>query len=186
MRAGRLWHVRYGVFLPAPAPDPASEVARHMVRVAVALLALGDKKAVLAEVSGAVAFGLEFIETPSLSTVVLARPDRKDRALPGVRIRHVRIPDLHVRTAPNGMPSLSPARLIVDLARKHGLRPVLVMADAALRTNLTTKAEIALVLEQCRGVARHQPGGPAPELDRRPRRQRRRVAGAGGLHPSSG
>lgn len=150
-RRGDWWHVRHGIFRPAPAPGPGSEVARHMVEAAAALLALGDKQAVLADVSAAVAFGLEFIEAPALARVVLARPDGKDRALPGVRIRRVRIPDLHVRTAPNGMPSLSPARLIVDIARKQGLRPVLVMADAALRTNLTTKAEIALVLEQCRG-----------------------------------
>jgi very-short-patch-repair endonuclease len=175
---GAWWRARRGIFLPGPAPAPGDEIARHRVEIAAALLALNDKKAVVADVSAAALWGFEWTEAPSLSTVHLARPEGKDRVLPGVRIRRVRLPDPHVVPAPNGMPALSPARLLVDFARRLGLRPVLVMADAALRTGRTTRAEIDFVLEQCsswpggRAAARNlayadrRAGSPAESLAR--------------------
>lgn len=49
------------------------------------------------------------------------------------------------------MPTCSPARTIVDLARSSGLRPTLVRADGALHAKTVRRAEIDQVISDCAG-----------------------------------
>lgn len=148
--AKKAWtRLRTGIYLPAEAPEEKDDpLGRHRLRTAAALLAIDDAKAVVADISAAVIHGLEWVELPDLTDVVLVRPGR-ERRYSGLRVRQVKVPASHVVRAPDGMPVLSVARTLVDLARRFPLEGVLAMADDALRRNLTTRAEIDGVLTEC-------------------------------------
>jgi hypothetical protein len=63
----------------------------------------------------------------------------------------------HARLGPNevtvhtGVPVTTPARTVVDLARRRAFRAGVVAADAALRMRRCTREELQAVAEACRG-----------------------------------
>ena len=79
----------------------------------------------------------------------------------GRLVRRAALPAHHVTRA-YGVPITSGARTIVDLARELPFRDAVVLADSALRRNVTTREQLAEVLRDCwtwRGSPRGNAGG---------------------------
>lgn len=68
----------------------------------------------------------------------------------GVAVHHARLDADHV-TIHDGIPVTTPARTVVDLARRRRFRAGVVAADAALRTRRCTREQVRAVADACRG-----------------------------------
>jgi hypothetical protein len=67
-----------------------------------------------------------------------------------VVVHHARLDPDHV-TVWNGIPITTPARTVMDLARRRQFRAGVVTADAALRAHRCTREEMQAVANACRG-----------------------------------
>lgn len=143
LRQGRLVQVRHGVYCTREVWDRMSGDVRlrHELEIRAVLMSLGD--AWVSHYSGA---ALQQLPLPSGwdETITLTRPARGAGrpAYPGVRFRTAAVPPAH-RTTVYGLPVLTAARNVLDIARTDGFAAGLVAADAALRSDLTTSEELA-------------------------------------------
>jgi hypothetical protein len=101
--------------------------------------------------SAALIHGLDMLGRRPDATVALTRPpentsSRTSRA--DVRVHVAALPAEHVVTR-HGVPATSVARTVIDLARTASFVAGVVVADAALRSGQTTKAELQSVITAC-------------------------------------
>lgn len=153
VRAGEMAIVRPGSYLVGPAPEYPE--GRHLLLIR----AVGERlaaDAVVSHVSAAVMHGLP------VWNVLLDRVEVTRARDGGGRRRRT----LHVRSAPlssdqvvtvGGLAVTSPARTVADVARILGFTEAVVIADAALRCQLVTRADLEEELERAAGW----PGLPA-------------------------
>jgi hypothetical protein len=194
VRQGTLVRVARGVYAaPQTVLLPGSTlVVREMLALAAAL-ATTAPGAVGSHETAALIYGLDLLRRESNGRVTLTRPPSaagSRSGAPRVHMHAAELPSKH-RTQWRGLQMTTPARTVVDIARVRSLRAGVVVADSALRSRMTTKAELASVLEDCsrwRGIRRareaisfsdarsesaleslgrvviHEQGLPAPEL----------------------
>ena len=99
--------------------------------------------------SAAIIHGLDLLRRLAPGVTVTHRPgDGSGTGRAGVRVHLAALPASHVTTR-GGVPVTSVARTVVDLARTSTFRSGVVAADSALRSKLTTKAELGTVLADC-------------------------------------
>lgn len=151
VRQGRLVQVRHGVYCsPQVWERMGSDVRlRHELEIRAVLMSLGS--AWVSHYSGA---ALQQLPLPSRwdEVVTLTRPVRAAGRVsyPGARFRTAAVPPGH-RTTVFGLPVLTVARNVLDIARVDGFAAGLVVADAALRRDLTTPAELASTVSDLAG-----------------------------------
>lgn len=151
VRQGRLVTVRHGVYCtPQVWERMGGDVRlRHELEIRAVLLSLGG--AWVSHYSGA---ALHELPLPSAwdEVVTLTRPARSAGRLsyPGVRFRTAAVPPGH-RTRVFGLPALTVARTVLDIARTDGVAAGLVVADVALRRALTTSAELVATVADLAG-----------------------------------
>jgi hypothetical protein len=121
-----------------------------------AALAVTGPGAVVSHHSAALIHGLDLFGRGADATVVLTRPPESTSSRtgrPGVRFHAAALPAGHV-VVRGGMPVTSVARTVVDLARTSSFLAGVVVADSALRTGQTARAELQSVITACA----HWPG----------------------------
>lgn len=146
---GAWQRLRRGIYLPGP--EESEPKRRHLLEAAAALLAVDSRAAVLAHTTAALLWDLEWLTEPDLDEVWLAQPPGKARGYRGIKLTAATLPPAHVTIGPRNLPVCTPARVVVDLARQLPLRDALVLADSALRQNLTARSHLDFVLRDCRG-----------------------------------
>lgn len=136
-RAGRIVRIRRGFYSATPSTEVAA--AQAAVR-AIRSSAIGDRSALL---------------TYRLP-VVGGRPERPELTVPpngtgDARIAHLRraaMPAEHLRVV-DGLPVLTPARTVVDVARHFPVLTSVPALDAAMQRGLATSDEIDNVVIRC-------------------------------------
>jgi hypothetical protein len=157
VQRGELIRLARGGYAPAAlvAALSGDQAKQHAVLV-TAELAVTGPGAVVSHHSAALIHGLDLLGRDICTTVALTRPpggtsSRTGR--PGVRLHIAALPAEHVVTR-HGMPITSAARTVIDLARASSFLAGVVVADSALRTRQTAKAELQSVITACA----HWPG----------------------------
>jgi predicted transcriptional regulator of viral defense system len=123
---------------------------KHAI-LATAALAVTGPGAVVSHHSAALIHGLDLLGRGIEESVVLTRPPgttSRRSGCPNVRLHVAALPAGHV-VARHGMPVTSAARTVIDLARICSFPAGVVVADSALRTNKTGKAELRSVIAAC-------------------------------------
>jgi hypothetical protein len=154
---GELLRLVRGGYAPAALVEALSgdRGEQHAVLVA-AELAVTGAGAVVSHHSAALIHGLDLLGRDIGTSVALTRPpggtsSRTSR--PGVHLHVAALPAGHLVTR-HGMPVTSAARTVIDLARTSSFLAGVVVADSALRTGQTAKAELQSVIAACA----HWPG----------------------------
>ncbi|SDU74492.1 type IV toxin-antitoxin system AbiEi family antitoxin domain-containing protein [Jiangella alkaliphila] len=151
VRQGRLIVVRHGVYCSRDVWERmgADQRLRHELEIRAVLMSLGG--AWVSHYSGA---ALQQLPLPSGwdEVVTLTRPVRAAGrpSYPGVRFRTAAVPPAH-RTTVFGLPVLTVARNVLDIARTDGVAAGLVVGDAALRRDLATPAQLAATVADLAG-----------------------------------
>jgi predicted transcriptional regulator of viral defense system len=119
--------------------------------LAAAVVAATGPGAVVSHHSAAMLHGLDLLGRGPGTTVALTRPpkstsSRTGRA--GVSLHIAALPAGHVVTC-HGIPVTSAARTVIDLARASSFPAGVVVADSALHTTKTAKAELQDVITAC-------------------------------------
>jgi hypothetical protein len=119
--------------------------------MAAASLAMTGPGTVVSHHSAALLHGLDLLSRGASRIVALTRPpdstsSRTGRA--GVRLHAAALPAGHVVTC-HGVSVTSVDRTVIDLARTSSFLAGVVVADSALRTKKTTKAELQAVITAC-------------------------------------
>ena len=152
LSTGEWLALRRGLYVDATA---VATLKLPSLEIAAALGAM-HPGAVASHWSAAHLFGIKTLASPSLNWVTRAPTSRNGRhLLPSVIERAASLPSHHV-TCVSGLPSTSPARTVVDLARMCSLDAGVVSADSALHLGLTTCEELIAVATECKTW----PGGP--------------------------
>ncbi|QWC86166.1 hypothetical protein KLP28_05515 [Nocardioidaceae bacterium] len=140
-RQGGPWiAVRRGVYACRATWQASGVVDRHRIMVRAALLGRDGEQSA-SHGSGAVVQGLAVLHA-SIKDVHLTSPAaERTRASAGVRVHRGTIDVRELRRV-DGVPVLSVARVVADVARTDGRIPGLVVADQALRSG-TTRAELS-------------------------------------------
>jgi hypothetical protein len=123
---------------------------KHAILVTAALAVTGPG-AVVSHHSAAVIHGLDLFSRGGEESVVFTRlPGTTSRrsGCPNVRLHIANLPSEHVVTC-HGMSVTSAARTVIDLARTSSFLAGVVVADSALRTGQTTRAELESVIMAC-------------------------------------
>jgi hypothetical protein len=141
-----------GAYAPAAlvAALSGDRAEEHAVLVAAALAVTGPG-AVVSHHSAALIHGLDLLGREANKSVALTRPPGgtgSRTARPGVRLHAAALPAEHV-VVRYGMPVTSAARTVIDLARTSSFPAGVVVADSALRTKKTAKAELQSVIAAC-------------------------------------
>jgi Protein of unknown function (DUF559) len=149
VRRGVLVPVGRGVYARATvaaqmASDPVGE---HALRLASVLAATkpGDAGS---HHSAAVIHGLDLLGPTPPDVAVTRPPGGSQKGRPGVHLHISGLPLEHVIER-GGICLTSVARTVVDLARTSSFRSGVVVADSALRSNQTSKAELQSVITDC-------------------------------------
>jgi predicted transcriptional regulator of viral defense system len=149
VRQGVLSPVGHGTYAPAAlaARVNGSRVGEQALRVA-SVLAVGPRGAAGSHQSAAIIHGLDLLGREVPEVTVTRPPGTSPKTRAGVRVHRAALPAGHV-TRRSGARVTSVARTVVDLARTSSFRSGVVVADSALRSKQTTKAELAAVLADC-------------------------------------
>jgi hypothetical protein len=149
VRQGVLSPVGHGVYVRAAlaAKVAGSRAAQHALQVA-SVLAVGPPGAAGSHQSAAIIHGLDLLGRQAPGVAVTRPPGTSPKTRAGVRVHRAALSDGHVTTR-GGVAVTSAARTVVDLARTSSFRAGVVVADSALRSKLTTKAELGTVLADC-------------------------------------
>lgn len=132
--------------LPRPVGDPPAHGLRPEVLAAAA--ALVRPHTVISHEFAALAFGLDVLDIPRAAT--LSTSSRRHSAARGGVV--VRAADMHDDEIARwfGVPIMTPARTVIDIARR-GMRPGIVVADSALAAEVVTMSELRAALDYARG-----------------------------------
>lgn len=148
-RRSRAWStLQRGAYL---AGEPTLGVrARHVLQVQATLAGLRTP-AVVSHVSAAALHGLPLWRVPVGRVHITRRPPARSDS--GARLRsHVaRLPEEDVEEVA-GLPVTTVARTVVDLARWLPYAPALAIADAALFSETSTRADMSRVLDASAGT----------------------------------
>lgn len=145
---GRWLRLRQGIYCTKPAYESVKDGrSRHRILVAAAQQCLRDY-GVASMWSAALLHGLPVPYKREQDVSITQRCGRP-RHYPGLRIRVAGLPVDHV-TQLDGIPVTTAARTVVDLARRLPFIDAVVVADASLYLQATTKDELLAVLERCR------------------------------------
>ena len=150
VRRGEWVTLRTGVHCASPLLEGARDdpAGQHAIRVAAALLAI-DLRAVASEASAACLYGLPLpAGEPARAVLTVATGSATPRQYRGLLIRAAGLPDGHV-TRQHGLPATTPARTVVDLARKMPFEDAVILADAALHRGLVRPADLQRMLRDC-------------------------------------
>ncbi len=149
VRRGVLREVGRGVYAQAgPATEVAGCARGQALPIAAALATMGAG-VVASHHSAASIHGLQTLGRPPAAVAVTRPPGTGSRTgRPGVRVHAAALPAGH-QTSWRGVPLTSVARTVVDLARASSFRAGVVVADSALRTKRTSKADLQSVLTDC-------------------------------------
>jgi predicted transcriptional regulator of viral defense system len=149
---GALVRVSRGRYTPAALAGaaPNDRAVEHALLVAAALARLAPG-VVASHHSAALVHSLDLLGRRPAGTVAVTRVpggpgSRTGR--PGVLLHLAALPAGHV-VARYGIPVTSVARTVSDLARTCSFRDGVAVADSALRTGQTSKAELAEVIAAC-------------------------------------
>lgn len=140
--------MRRGLYHPFPPPGPEE---RMLLDFAASLRAIEIKDAAIAHISAARLWGAKWLTEPDFrDTWIACDVPRKPRYYPGLRIlpSGIAAEDL---TVADGLPVSAPARTAVDLARHLAFDPALVAIESLRHRHAITDAQLADVLERCRG-----------------------------------
>jgi hypothetical protein len=157
VRRGVLSPMARGVYAPA-APAPAASASpatvdradEHAVKLA-ACLARSGSGTVGSHQTAAVILGIALLRSETHQALSVTRPPGATGSRtgpPGVLVHAASLAGSHV-TASAGVPVTTAARTVVDLARTSSFRAGVVAADSALRSKLTTKADMQSVIAAC-------------------------------------
>jgi predicted transcriptional regulator of viral defense system len=138
-----------GVYVRGALADElkGSRAGEQALRVA-AVLAVGPQGAAASHQSAAIIHGLDLLGRQAPGVAVTRPQGTSPKTRAGVRVHLAALPTGHV-TMCGGVAVTSVARTVVDLARTSSFRSGVVVADCALRKELTTKAELRAVLADC-------------------------------------
>jgi predicted transcriptional regulator of viral defense system len=151
VRRGALLRLARGLYAPATQTARSDHGTRHALLATAALAAQVTPGAVVSHQSAALIHGLDLLGRGTGQTVTLSRPPGSTasrRSGPGVHLHAAALPAGHV-VARHGIPITSVARTVIDLARTCPFPAAVVVADSALRTRQTTKAELQSVIPAC-------------------------------------
>jgi hypothetical protein len=132
------------------AAQSGDRAAEHAV-LATAALAVAGPDTVVSHHSAASIHGLDMLGRSIEGSVALTRPPAstsRRSGPPGVRLHVAALPAGHV-VGRRGLPITSAARTVIDLARTSSFLAGVVVADSALRTKKTAKAELRSVIAAC-------------------------------------
>ena len=153
--SGELVTVRRGHFIRAEVYRTLDAHRRHAV-LAEAIFAESSADTVFSHVSAAVLHGMETWDIPlDKVTFTIGRSYAGKRGRQRV-LHGSPVPSSDLMTL-NGFAVTTPARTVVDLARSLPLHPAVCVGDYALRTGLTTHAQLLTALDDARnrtGVAK--------------------------------
>lgn len=153
LHTGELARVRRGAYLAGELPEDAA--ARHLLLIRAAVEHLSED-AVVSHASAAVLHGMPVWGLP-LDRVHVTRQRRSTGARRGGQV--------HAHSAPlgdhdivvlNGVTVTSPARTVIDVARRAPFEQAVVVADGALHLGLVDNAAMGIALQRKRW-----PGMPA-------------------------
>lgn len=149
IRAGELVLVRPNVYASIAARDRAADSPRreHSLQVLAVRCVVG-RDAVGSHQSAALIHGLDLLNAPPAGRITMTRPAGGRPAGTGVRFHTAQLPADQVTTVA-GAPVTSVARTVVDLARSCSFMEGVVIADNALRRELTSKVQLRKVLTAC-------------------------------------
>jgi hypothetical protein len=147
-RSGRLIRIRRGAYLPGEAVIRSRE-ARHalLVLAEVARLAPGS---VVSHVSAAVLHGLPVWDVPLERVQVTRARASGARNGPSVRVHSAPLDASEIVQLGEAFVT-SPARTVVDLARRSSFESAVVTADAALRSELVNCDDLDRALLRAAG-----------------------------------
>jgi hypothetical protein len=141
----RVWTSRHrGVVVPS---------ASHLTfvdRIAAAVAAVGSPAIVGRRTAADVwqLEGLPSLDEPDLQPIELwVPPDVNAESRPGINVRHTTVHHDEIVTV-DGLRVTSPARTVVDLARKLPRVTAVVICDAGLRQNLYDVSELDPIIER--------------------------------------
>jgi predicted transcriptional regulator of viral defense system len=151
VRRGVLLRLARGGYAPAAlAAEQTSEKAATHAVLATAALAVTGPGAIVSHHSAALIHGLDLLGRGIGETVAFTRPPgtTSTKCGPGAHLHIADLPAGHV-VARHGIPVTSVARTVIDLARASSFAAGVVVADSALRSKQTTKAELQSVITAC-------------------------------------
>lgn len=148
IRSGAWTAIRRGAYVERSAWLAMDEAARHRARVHAVVANLAGP-VVVSHTSAAVMLGLPTWGL-DMSTVHVTRPPAvSTRTEAGVWHHSAQLSDDEVIEI-DGIAITHPARTVVDTARVTDFEPSVVVADAALRTDLTTDRELLATVDHMR------------------------------------
>ncbi len=148
-RRGEWTRLRRGLYSPRPAPTDPEE--REFLDCVAAIRAVEVKDPAIAHVSAARLWEAKWLVEPNHSEVwVACDVPGPSRHYSGLRILPAGLPAEDV-TLLRGLPISTPARTAVDLARHLTFDPAVVAIDSLRFRYKISDAELAAVLERCRG-----------------------------------
>jgi hypothetical protein len=151
-RHGDLVQVRRGVYATRKAVTAAADDPRRAIALQVsAIRASVGRQVVGSHGSAALIHGFGLLNQPSRELVTLTCPRQRrsrSRTTAGVLFHAAELPQTHVTRA-YGTRVTTPARTVIDLARTLPFMEAVVVADSALHTGTTTRAELAGVCDAC-------------------------------------
>lgn len=152
IRSGDLIRMRRGLYATrAWAASGEGDEARAHALVACAVLCNLPGTAVVSHHSAARIYGMEMLHPPGPEIVAVTVPPgtRSDTARRSNLVRHrATLPDAHIRKV-RGIPLTTPARTVIDIARNDRFMEGVVVADSALRKELTHTAQLVDILDTC-------------------------------------
>lgn len=163
IRSGDLIRMRRGLYATRSwAADGEGDEARAHALLACAVLRNLPSAAVVSHHSAARIYGMEMLHPPGpeIVTVTVSPGTRSDPARRANLIRHrAGLPEAQFRKV-NGIPVTTPARTVIDIARNDPFMEGVVIADSALRRELTHTAQLLDILDMCA----RWPGGARARL----------------------
>jgi len=158
IRSGDLIRMRRGLYATRTwvAAGDGDEAHAHAL-LGYAVLRTLPRTAVVSHHSAARIHGMELLQAPGPEIVTVTVPPgtRSDPARRSNLIRHrASLPEAHTRKV-NGILVTTPARTVIDIARSDPFMAGVVVADSALRKELTHTAQLVDVLDTCA----YWPGG---------------------------
>lgn len=144
----RWLRLRSGIYCASSAyASAADDRAQHRFLVAAALRCLAAP-AVASMWSAALLHGMP-VPRARDRDVCVTREVSRPRRYPHLRVRVAGLPADHV-TEVDGVPATTAARTVVDLASRLPFIDAVVVADASLYLQATTKDDLVAVLDRCR------------------------------------
>jgi hypothetical protein len=125
----------------------SDRVGEHKLRLA-SVLAVANPSDVGSHHTAAVIYGLDLLGQKPPDLAVTRPPGGSQKSRSGVHLHVSALPSEHV-TVHGGLRLTSVARTVVDLARTSSFRSGVVVADSALRSKQTSKAELQSVVKDC-------------------------------------